>query len=83
MMIYNITNPKQFLDVLSACSGRIDLLAENGLFAEIKPAGLPVAAMPRMLLSSHIDKINLSFHQKEDAKRVMNYILGMKMKQAS
>lgn len=78
MTIYNITEPKQFLDVLSTCSGRIDLVADNGLFAEIKPAGLPVAAMPRLLLSSPIDKISLSFRKQEDAQKVMNYIMGMK-----
>lgn len=78
MTIYNIADPKQFLDILSTCSGRIDLIADNGLFAEIKPAGLPIASIPRLLLSSGIDRINLSFRQKEDAQRVMNYIMGMK-----
>ena len=83
MTIYNITNTKHFFDVLSSCSDRIDLIADNGLFAEIKPAGLPVAAMPRLLLSSRIDKINLSFRNKEDAQKVMTYIMGMKTQKAS
>ncbi len=83
MTIYNIDDPKQFLNILSTCSGKIDLIADNGLFVEIKPAGLPVTALVRMLLSSQIDKINLSFRQKEDAQKVLNYIMGMKRKQAS
>ncbi len=82
MTIYNITEPRKFIELLSSCSGRIDLIADNGLFAEIKPDGLPVAALPRVLLASYIEKITLTFRKKEDAQKVMNYIMGMKMKKA-
>lgn len=78
MTIYHITEPKKFIDVLSSCSGRIDLIADNGLLAEIKPAGLPVAAMPRLLLASPIEKISLSFRETKDAQRILNYIMGNK-----
>ncbi len=82
MTIYNITETKKFIDVLSSCSGRIDLIAENGLIAEIKPSGLPVAALPRLLLAAPIEKISLSFRDKADAQKVLHYIMGMKMKKA-
>lgn len=80
MKIYNICNTKRFFEVLSRCTGPVELVNDEGkrIALNAEPEAWNLAMLAQTYVNGVIRSMELSFVNPEDAAKMCDYLTNMK-----
>lgn len=76
MKITNIENPKEFLEVIDSCSGKVELLTDDGDRLNLKSKLCQYVSLTSIFTSaSKIAQLEIVAYEPEDIKKLMDYVI--------
>ena len=74
MKITNITNPRQFFQTVSTCSGHVELVTSEGDRLNLKSTLCQYIMLTQMFQDASIDDVELLLSDPEDMERLKPYL---------
>ena len=75
MKIKNIENPEEFLKVIDSCTGRVELITDDGDRLNLKSKLCQLVSLST-IFSSAAKIPEIVAHELEDSKKIMDYLMG-------
>ena len=77
MKIKNIENPEEFLKVIDSCTGRVELITDDGDRLNLKSKLCQLVSLSTIFSSAaKIPEMEIVAHELEDSKKIMDYLMG-------
>jgi hypothetical protein len=74
MKVTNITNIDAFFKVIDACSGKVELVTNEGDRLNLKSKLSQYVALANVFSDGKIDELELVAYEKEDVQRLINFM---------
>ena len=74
MKVSNITNIDAFFKVIDACSGKVELVTNEGDRLNLKSKLSQYVALANVFSDGKIDELELVAYEKEDVQRLINFM---------
>jgi len=74
MKVTNITNIDAFFKVIDACTGRVELVTNEGDRLNLKSKLSQYVALANVFSDGKIDELELVAYDKEDVQRLINFM---------
>ena len=78
MKIYNIRNSRSFFERLAECSGKVEIIGQNGEIVDFSEKGEKFAGSTLSCYSGFIPSIELRFQYPEDMDDMLGYIMNQR-----
>lgn len=75
MKLTNITNAEELFHVIDSCTGKVELVSEEGDRLNLKSKLSQYFSMAKLFSSGNIDQVELVAYEPEDVDRLINYML--------
>ena len=80
MKVMNIENPEEFLKVIDACEGQVELVTADGDRLNLKSKLCQLISLTTIFFFfSSIPEIEIIAHEADDSKRIMDYLMRGKI----
>ena len=80
MKIMNITNVDEFFKVIDECTGRVELVTNEGDRLNLKSKLTQYVSLAKIFSDGVIPEMELVAHEPEDMKRLIQYMMESNMK---
>ncbi len=74
MKVTNITNIDAFFKVIDACSGKVELVTNEGDRLNLKSKLSQYVALANVFSDGKIDELELVAYEKEDVQKLINFM---------
>ena len=74
MKVENIVNIDDFFGVIDRCTGRVELVTNDGDRLNLKSTLTRYVALAKVFSDGKIDCLEIIAHEYEDAKAIMKYM---------
>ncbi len=74
MKVTNITNIDAFFKVIDACSGKVELVTNEGDRLNLKSKLSQYVALANVFSDGKIDELELVAYENEDVQRLINFM---------
>lgn len=74
MKVTNITNIDAFFKVIDACSGKVELVTNEGDRLNLKSKLSQYVALANVFSDGKIDELELVAYEKDDVSRLINFM---------
>lgn len=75
MKVKNITDVEKFLNVINKCSGKVELVTNEGDRLNLKSKLCQYIALTHMFTEAKIDDIEIIAYEPEDTKLLLDYLI--------
>ena len=82
MKVYNIEDTRRFFEVISECSGDVEVVGRDGKMIEMKDRDV-ARVFEAAFSDAVIPEMVLKFSRPEDGMRVLSFLANMKLKSAA
>ena len=80
MKVMNIENPEEFLKVIDACEGQVELVTADGDRLNLKSKLCQLISLTTIFSSSSASpEMEIIAHESDDSKRIMDYLMRGKI----
>ena len=80
MKIMNITNVDEFFKVIDECTGRVELVTNEGDRLNLKSKLTQYVSLAKIFSDGVIPEMELVAHEPEDMKRLIQYMMESNVK---
>ena len=80
MKIMNITNVEEFFKVIDECTGRVELVTNEGDRLNLKSKLTQYVSLAKIFSDGIIPEMELVAHEPEDMKRLIQYMMESNVK---
>ena len=76
MKVKNIKNPQEFMDVIDTCSGKVELLTEEGDRLNLKSKLCQYVSLASIFSSTQkIPSLEIVAYEPEDTKKLLDFMV--------
>lgn len=76
MKVNNIENPKEFMELVDECVGKVELITADGDRLNLKSKLCQYVSLVSIFTSaSQIPSLEIIAHEAEDRKKIMDYMM--------
>lgn len=76
MKIKNIDNPQEFMELIDTCSGKVELLTQEGDRLNLKSKLCQYVSLVNIFSSSNtIPELEIVAYEPEDTKKILEYLM--------
>ncbi len=76
MKIENVNNVEGLFNVLNSCTGRVELVSNEGDRINLKSKLSQMLMMSKMLDEAYIKELELIVHEPQDMKKVVDFMMS-------
>lgn len=76
MKVNNINNPKEFLELIDTCTGKVELVTEEGDRLNLKSKLCQYISLTNFFSSMSDISLEIVAYEPEDIKKIMDYMIN-------
>lgn len=76
MKVKNIDNPQEFMELIDTCSGKVELLTQEGDRLNLKSKLCQYVSLVNIFSASNtIPELEIVAYEPEDTKKILEYLM--------